>query len=284
MIHRAVLSAPTILATAILATPTLATEPCIPGVDLLPAVVAPQDGSTSVPVNVKPVIARSTIDAPARLLIGDVEVPHAIERFDIEDGFGTTEMTRLLPAADLPAGVEVRLELADGTAVTFTTGDARDEQAPAAPTLQEARNYSGGACTPFLEIPVAGDADSAVFIARTGGQPELQGDANLNGMAVDDVIVVSSGEASSNVLVFVAAVDLAGNVSEATSPAMSFSPTKSPFRTQGVAGTSVAHAGAATPEASACCSVPSCWGSQAGGVDVERLRRRTGHVGRTAER
>jgi hypothetical protein len=192
-----------------------ATTPCERGVDLLPPVLAPADGATSVPLNVKPVISRSTSDAPARLLVDGIGVPHSVEWFDVVDGFGPAEMTRLVPIEALRAGVTVTIELDDGTTSIFTTGDAPDDVAPNAPTLGAARDYSGGACTPFVEIPVSGDGEPAVYIARLDWDAplELRNNVNLNGLGVDDAIVVGA-DTSGEWGVAVAAVDLAGNVSE----------------------------------------------------------------------
>ncbi len=201
----------------------LATGPCLRQVDGFAPMVIPADGATSIPTNATPIVHGAFAASSPVLSVDGVAITARVEPFDVVDGFGTTAMLRLIPDEPLPAGARLTVSFEDaaGSRASFTVGDDVDTTAPRPPLLTFVGPYSGGACTPFVDVSVDGGEDGLALIAGVAEEPSFAEGAVVDGLGTGNVVVVA-GEASSNATVFVSTVDVAGNVSGATSVDVTF--------------------------------------------------------------
>ncbi len=216
--------------------------------------VVPSPDATDVPRNVKPVVALAGGETAPRLLVGEDEVAIDVATFSIVDGFGATPWSQLLPAASLPENTLVLVEVNGAVVGSFTTGTSEDDTAPEAPVLGAAEPYSGGSCTPFVQIPVTGSADTVLFVATTAADAPTQlSGATLSGVGLSSPVVVS-GEDGATSEVQLAAVDAAGNLSGASAIDVTF-----PF-SEGRGPPACNHAAASSPRlgVSGMCALLMC--------------------------
>lgn len=195
-----------------------ATEPCLRQVDAFAPMVVPADGAIDVPVNATPIVSGQFSLAEPALVVNEAPLDVDVAPFEAEDGFGRTQWLRIVPRADLPPGARVSVRFDDVEAASFFVGAERDDAPPPAPTIGRVVPFSGGACTPFLEVQATGDA---ALLARVDEAPSL--DDVVHGIGTNGVVVVA-GPASARKGIFVASVDLAGNVGDATSVEATFPP------------------------------------------------------------
>jgi hypothetical protein len=193
-----------------------ATPPCVGATTELSV---PAFGAVDVPINVTPFVAGAS-QLPRLVDDAGLDVPINVDRMAIIDaGDGPDgEVLRLLPLAPLEAGRAYRVVEGTRDVTTFTTapGDVVDDEAPLAPEAIMPERYYDNCGATQLEIP-DGERDrigAALFIVAATA-PSIEDEAEWMGAGEFEESVLVHG-ALHRATLQVAAVDLAGNVSEST--------------------------------------------------------------------
>ena len=192
----------------LVATAFAATEPCLLPLSVSESLLAPRDGSVAVPTNARIILVNVPVgDTTLNDDDGPVEFDTATLPVDIGSS-SPFEAFVLTPRLPLVAGRTVTVTTGDIVAGSFVVGDAANLVAPAAPTASVGP-FSGGACSPSVEVTIDGGDDLAFALASLGD------DSDAAGLSVGSQLIVA-GPANETTSISVRAVDLADNTSEPT--------------------------------------------------------------------